>query len=46
MKYYLLLLLLLISNIIVDGEWTEERIARAKKVVEDNLEEINRLAKG
>jgi hypothetical protein len=28
---------------VIDGEWTEERIARARKVVEDNIEEINSL---
>jgi len=31
---------------IVDGTWTGERVARAKRVVENNLEEINSLIRG
>jgi hypothetical protein len=28
---------------IMDGKWSEDRIARAQKVVEDNFDEINRI---
>ena len=31
------------KNKIVDGKWTKENIARAKKVMKDNFEEINSI---